>query len=248
MVATNYPPFLAQKNLKPFITKDLTLATTPVNFRIDTGPSAHGYSAELLPQVCEVYLKARDADVFLPSQTHIAEQADLLMRGFAHVGIIALIDEATGYQEVRDKQDLHSILDRYLSPRCAAYAKTFPDEFYKEIFRLKGWEWQGMQVNRPQVVGHYTNDIVYSRLAPGLLTQLELFNPKLGDGERGHKHYQHLTENVGYPGLIKHLSGAIAIMNTVTHHNPNRAWSECMRRIQRWRSKGQYNLRLGVTR
>ena len=73
-----------------------------------------------------------------------------------------------------------------------------------------------MQVDRPQVVGHYTNEIVYARLAPGLLRQLERFNPKMEDGDRDHRYYQHLTENVGYPELVKHLSGAIAIMHTVT--------------------------------
>ena len=223
------------------------MVTTPVKFK---GPSAgkvvYGYDSGILPLACSVYLEAREAGALLPSQEHIAKQAEALVRGFAHVGIIALIDEATKYQEVRDRKTLEDILEKYLSPRCAAYAKTFPDEFYKEIFRLKGWEWQGMNINRPQVVGHYTNYIVYARLAPGLLKQLDLFNLKMGDGERGHKHYQHMTENVGYPELVKHLSGAIAIMNTVTHNNPKRTWDEFMRRIQRWRPKTNTNLDLNL--
>ena len=103
-----------------------------------------------------------------------------------------------------------------------------------------------MQVNRPQVVGHYTNEIVYARLAPGLLRQWERFNPKMEDGDRDHRYYQHLTENVGYPELVKHLSGAIAIMHTVTPHDPKRAWAECMRRIQRWWPKINTNLDLDL--
>ncbi|MCY4641746.1 MAG: P63C domain-containing protein [Gammaproteobacteria bacterium] len=63
-------------------------------------------------------------------------------------------------------------MDRYLTSTRAAWAKTFPDEFYKEIFRLKGWKWQGMNINRPQVVGHYTNDIVYARLASASVSSL----------------------------------------------------------------------------
>ena len=105
----NLPPFLAKKNLKPFINKELTLATTPVKFRIDTGPVACGYEAEILPQVCNVYLAAREAGALLPSQQHIAQQAEILIRGFAHVGIIALVHEATGYQEIRDRQALADI-------------------------------------------------------------------------------------------------------------------------------------------
>ena len=77
----------------------------------------------------------------------------MLTRGLAHIGIIALVDEATGYQEVRDKLALQAILDAYLRKELAAWAKRFPDEFYREMFRLKGWQWQGMSVNRPQIVG-----------------------------------------------------------------------------------------------
>ncbi len=227
------PPFLAQKNLKPFINKDITLVTTPVKFRIDTGPVAYGYEAQILPKVCNVYLEAREAGALLPSQEHIAKQAELLIRGFAHVGIIALVHEATGYQEVRDRKALEQILEEYLRPYTARWAKRFPDEFYKEIFRLQGWEWEGMHVNRPQVVGKYTNDLVYSRLAAGLLERLEKLNPKNDKGERSTRHHQWLTEHYGVPELHEHIVGVIAVMRTVTHHDPNRAWAEFMRRLQR---------------
>ncbi len=239
------PPFLAQNNLKPFISKDLMMATSVVQFWFEKH-LIFGYSAEILPGVSEVYLKARDANALYQSQTHIAEQAEILLRGFAHVGIAALVDEATNYQEIRDKATLQAILDRYLTPTRAAWAKAFPDEFYKEIFRLKGWAWQGMNINRPQVVGYYTNDIVYARLAPGLLGQLELFNPRMESGEREGKHHQHLTREVGYLELMQHLHGAIAIMNTVTHHDPERAWSEFKRRLQRWRPRINTNLDLDL--
>ena len=173
---------------------------------------------------------------------HIAERAEVLVRGFAHVGIIALVDEATGYQKVRDRKALEDILDEYLLPFQARWAKRFPDEFYKELFRLKGWQWQGMQVNRPQVVGHYTNDIVYERLTPGLLEQLQLRNPKDDRGERKHKHHQWLTYDFGQPELYTHLVGAIAIMSTATFNDPQRAWPEFKRRLQRWRPRINTNL------
>lgn len=37
----------------------------------------------------------------LPSQRHIADRAETLIRGLATVGIFALVDEATGYQKIR---------------------------------------------------------------------------------------------------------------------------------------------------
>lgn len=228
------PPFLYQNNLKPFISKELLMVTNPLKFRAPSaGKIVYGYRAEIMPMVCEVYLSARDEGALLASQEHIAKQAEILMRAFAHVGIIALIDEATGYQDIRDRHELDDILDKYLRPYQARWAKRFPDEFYKEIFRLKGWEWQGMKVNRPQVIGHYTNDIVYMRIAPGLLSELQRLNPANASGGREYKHHQWLTDDFGQPELYTHLVGVVAVMKTVTLNHPKQAWDEFMRRLQR---------------
>ena len=64
---------------------------------------AYGLKADLFPKICDVYLRARDADALAPSQKEIAVAADILMRGLAEVGITALVDEATGYQEDKEK-------------------------------------------------------------------------------------------------------------------------------------------------
>ncbi len=237
------PPFLSQNNLKPFITKELVVATNPVRFLFEKN-LVYGYLAEILPGVCEVYFSARDEGKLLQSQKHIAEQADILMRAFSHVGIIALVDEATQYQEIRDKKTLQDILDKYLRPYQASWAKRFPDEFYKQIFRLKGWQWQGMQINRPQVVGHYTNDIVYARIAPGLLDELQKLNPKTEGEEREHKNHHFLTDDFGQPELYTHLIGVTAIMKTVTYNDPKAAWAEFQRRLQRAYPKKNTNFDL----
>jgi hypothetical protein len=93
----------------------------------------------------------------------------------------------------------------------AAWAKRFPDEFYRQIFRLRGWEWKGMRVNRPQVVANYTKDIVYARLTHGILKELEVRNP-IEDGHRKAKHHQWLTEDIGHPALAQHLYAVIGLM------------------------------------
>ena len=241
----NLPVFLSQKNLKPFISNELMMSTTPVLFQSPSaGKIAYGYLAELLPQVCDVYIEARDAGVLLPSQIHIAERAEILRRGLAHVAIIALVDEATGYQAVRRRRALEAILEKYLRPYQSRWAKRFPDDFYMEIFRLRGWEWQGMQVNRPQAVAQYTNDIIYRRIAPGLLSELQHLNPITESGERKHKHHQWLTGDFGQPDLYTHLHGVMAIMRTVRHSNPKRAWDEFMRRLQRAYPKKNTNFDL----
>ncbi len=221
------PAFMAAKNLNSFISNELATSTTPIIFRTARGALAYGYRADLMPKVCQIYLEARDAGVLFPSQLHIAQKADILMRGLAHVGIIALVDEATGYQEVRDRIALQAILAKYISKELLPWTKRFPDEFYTEMFRLKGWQWQGMKINRPSVVGHYTNDLVYERLAPGVLPELQRLNPPGDLGRRKHRHHQWLTEDIGHPALAKHLMGVIALMRASS------SWERLMRLIKR---------------
>lgn len=208
------PFFLQAEQLSPFISDDLRQSTTPIIFISKTGKRTVGYDAELLPMVCEVYLKFRDSfNGKVPERyKHIVAACDTLMRGLARVGIIALIDEATGYQEVRDRQALQAILDMYLRKELAAWAKRFPDEFYRHIFRLRGWEWKGMAINRPHAVANYTRDIVYARLAPRILEELEARNPTDERGRRKAKHHQWLTEDVGHPALAQHLHAVMGLM------------------------------------
>jgi len=211
---TDLPNFLDILALKSFIDEDLRSVLNPVEYLSKSGKRKNGYPAELLPKVCDVYLNARDAHALDANPNHLAaaKAADMIMRGLAHVGIIALVDEATGYQEIRDRQELQKYLDTFLRKEYAKWAKRFPDEFYKELFRLKGWQWKGMKVNRPSVVGHYTKDIVYSRLAPGVLKELESRNPPDDSGRRKVKHHQFLSEDVGHPVLYAHIIGTLAIM------------------------------------
>lgn len=206
------PPFLAAANLKPLIDKEITRSTTPIEFLSPTGARVFGYPAELLPEVCRVYLSARDEKLLLASQVHIAERADMLVRALASIGIVALVDEATGYQEVRDKKALSALLDKYLLQEFAKWAKRFPDSFYREMFRLRSWIYPSVSGGKPSVVGKYTMDIVYQRLAPGLVKELETRNPKEEGGRRKATHHQWLSEDVGHPALSEHIHAVTGLM------------------------------------
>jgi len=206
------PLFLATKNLEPFIDNDLRDGPLKPIVYEDEGKFEQGYDAILLPAVCEIWLRARDAGVLQSQQLGKAKAAEVLMRSLAKVGITALVDEATGYQEVRNKEALQALLDAFLLKELAAWAKRFPDEFYKEIFRLRGWAWNKLSVKRPVLVGRLTNDIVYERLAPGVLAELENRNPKDDRGIRKSRHHQWLTEDVGHPALAQHIHAIIGLM------------------------------------
>lgn len=206
--------FATQGRLSSFISSDLVERTAePIRFRTARGALAYGYEATILHDLCEVVLDARDAGVLQKQQMHIAKQCETLVRGFARVGIIALVDEATGYQYERDRDELHRILEAYLSEERLAWAKRFPDEFYKQIYRLKDWKWPPAGRAKPPLLGHITNDIVYDRLPPGVLTELRKRNPTKDDTKRRKwKHHQFLSADFGQPDLRDHLLQVIAVM------------------------------------
>src|SRR5579872_693718 len=107
--------FAATKSINPFIPEHLrSVITQPIRFK-SKGQLAYGYEATILPELCEAVLSARDANKLNYQQEHIAKQCDILVRAFARVGIIALVHEATGYQEIRDREALQEILKRYIS-------------------------------------------------------------------------------------------------------------------------------------
>jgi hypothetical protein len=206
--------FAAGKGLEPHISAELfNLITGPIKFRIP-GKSAiaYGYEATILAEICEAVLKARADGRLQKQQEHIARQCEILVRGFARVGIIALVDEATGYQEARDRDALHRILEAYISKELLPWTKRFPDEFYAQLFRLMGWQYSPLSVKRPQYVGKLTNEIVYDRLPDGVLEELRNKNPVIKDGRRAHKHHQFLTVDIGNPHLERHLAVVTALM------------------------------------
>jgi P63C domain len=217
----NMPAFLTAKNLKPFISKELEVTSSQIEFRAVTGVKAFGYPAELLPTVCDVFLKARDGGKLAHNQQHIAVRAEALRHGLANIGIVALVDEATGYQEIRPRDALQAYLDMILRRELAAWSKRFPDEFYQNIYTLKGWTWPGMGKNRFSVVAKYTLDLIYDRLAPGVGEELEQRSPKDEKGRRKNKLHQWLNDDYGHPMLAQHLHAIImfqrlAIKNGLT--------------------------------
>lgn len=206
------PPFLSAENLQPYISGELRQAAGPIPFRLPAGQNAWGYPAELLPQVCEVYLKARESKVHVRSQEATIAACEVLVRGLAQVGIIALIDEATGYQNSRAADALARILEAFIAKELQPWIRTFPPEFYRELFRLRDLEFPDGTVKRPQYFGVLTNDIVYARLAPGVLSELKKGVPRNEDGRPTAKYFQKLTSNIGYPKLREHLGAVLAVM------------------------------------
>lgn len=198
--------------LREFVPAEVIAALkNPIRFVHGAGGGvAYGYPATILAEICDAILASRRADRLPPRQSKIAEQAEILVRGFARVGIIALVDEATGYQKDRAKDALAEILEAFVAKELQPYVRTFPVDYYEQLFRLRGLPYPPENAKyRPQYFGLLTNDIVYKRLAPGLLAELKKENAK--DAKKGRLH-QRLTTDTGHPKLREHLASAVTIM------------------------------------
>jgi P63C domain-containing protein len=218
------PFFLSAKALKPFISEDLEQSTTPIFYKSENGGKGVGYDARLLPMVADVYLKFRDHCLETKGEVpknyeHIIKASDILIRGLANVGIIALVDEATGYQRDRASSALAEILEQFIAKELQAWVKTFPDEYYEQMFRLRGLSFPKETVKKPQYFGHLTNDVIYKRLAPAVLEELKHSTPKDSKGRRKHKFFQMLTPELGHPKLREHMSSVITIMKLSDHYD-----------------------------
>jgi hypothetical protein len=205
------PRFMGLSGLKPFIHKDFMARAQPVEFLPShKGRSAFGINATILPEICGIVLEARDAGTLSQQHAHLARQADLLMRGLATVGIIALVDEATGYQKDRARDALAQILEKFVAKELQPWVKTFPADYYEHLFRLYGIPFPPEKPQwRPQFFGKITNDVIYDRLAPELLPELKKSANK---AEKRGKLHQWLTNDIGHPKLREHLASIVTLL------------------------------------
>ncbi|WP_289258911.1 P63C domain-containing protein [Campylobacter sp.] len=191
------PAFMDAKNLQSLISSDLQCLIKRVPYLDKNGKEKEGYKADILPLVADLYLKARDAGVLVTTQIDTAKKAEMLIRSLARVGITALVDEATGYQYERERDELQKILKAYISEELLKWEKRFPDDFYKEIFRLNGWDFTVSGIKkRPGVIGKWTNTLIYNELPTGILQELKENTPKHA------RYHQRLTPDIGQPNLM----------------------------------------------
>ena len=212
LVGGPLPLFLASKALQPFIHQVFDgVDLSPVEYN-DNGKIGFGFDASILPKVCEVWLMAAENKKLQPSQQGRAKKAEILVRGLARVGIVALVDEATGYQKDREKDALAKILEAFVAKEIQPYLKTFPTDYYEQLFRLYGYEFPPKDKRpqwRPIFFGRITNEVVYNRLAPEILPELKKSASK---AEKKSKLFQWLTSDIGHPKLREHLASIVSIL------------------------------------
>jgi len=206
------PAFMDAKNLQPLINKDLKGLIKKIEYKDKKGIIKNGFNALILPEVADLYLTAREQGVISSKQQlDTAYKAEILLRGLSRVGIIALVDEATGYQYKRDKDDLQVILGAYISEEVAKWQLTFTEDFYEQIFRLWKQTYNKQKQKRPAFFGTLTNKYIYEPIKDGVV--LDSIKQKASDGDNKAKFHQYLTKEVGREHLKRQIIEVTALMS-----------------------------------
>lgn len=209
-IQNDVPVFVAPSQLQPYISPELRALMKPIDY-VDGNRVVRGYDAAILVEVCYAWLNAYDAGALIASQIDRAAKAGILIRALAKTGIMSLVDEATGYQAERPKDAVQAYLEMVVRQELAVWVKKFPDEFYENIYKLKGWTWGGMGKNRYGVVANYTMNLIYDRLGPGIADELIRKTPIGDSGRRPNLLHQWLTDDIGDPMLATHMHTIIML-------------------------------------
>lgn len=209
----NMPAFIDANNVQPFINEELRAVLKQIDYTTINGGESNGYDANILPLMCKMYLDAREAKVLKTNQLPLARASEILLLGLSKVGITALVDEATGYQYEREKDELQLVLKAYINEELLKWQKMFPDSFYYEIFRLNKWDYTMSGIRkRPGIIGKWTNELIYKQLPKGVLDELKKSTPKSDAGNYTSRFFQSLTPNIGHPALTAQIYKVIGIM------------------------------------
>ena len=210
--AGNLGEYLSVQGLNDHINKDLALVGSK-DFHIPgTQFRGRGITAEQFEAILTGYVKALHAGSLTTArQREIATMCAILSTAFLKIGIIAQIDEATGYQYVRAEDALQIKLRAFVAEELRDWEKTFPDELWEQFGRLT--HWKGSLNQRPKWWGHLVIELIYNALDPDVAKYLKENKPKPVHGKNYH---QWLTQDFGLKSLISHIYEIIGIAKTCT--------------------------------
>lgn len=224
--------YLNADNLRPYLPikfQGKTMEQIAIIFK-HKNKVAHGFEGEDLIDICSMYLNARKADALYDSQLHLAEKAEIIISAFAKLGITAAIDEVTGFS--KEKDEYQNLLKKYIAEELQPWIKTFGDDYYREIYRLKNWNFDRYLIegkNHPWEVARITNRIIYEKLPDGVLEELKKKSPVNEKGYRKNRYFRFLTPHTGYVHLLKHLGYIQAILEKF----PSGSWSQALHEIDK---------------
>jgi hypothetical protein len=208
---TDLPNFIGAKNLQPFIRPKLMEQLKGIEF-YDGNRKLSGYHANVLVEVCKVYMEARTAEALTPNQLPIAQICETLMFAFAEVGITALIYEQLGFEKFKNPDAFRILIESYLSEEIRKWSKEFPDEFFWQMDRIYGNE-RTTSRNRPMYYAKFIRKYIYDPIQNGeVLKKLDKKIPKNSKGQKTKRLHSAASEHIGLPAIKSQILQTLGVL------------------------------------
>jgi hypothetical protein len=209
---------MGRKSLGSVITGSLReKLDNPVIFKPLSGDPAHGYEGIFVIELCDAIWEAGRAGKLHPNQEFLSKQSEIIVRSSAKVGIIALIDEATGYIKDKQKEEYRELFKEFIRSECREWEKEFPDQFFEMLYRMYNLKRNKDKTRHPQFFGKFIRKYIYSPLANSkgaILEMLDEKNPVVyKSGGRKFKMFTFLSDEIGLPSFRAHMWQIIGIGN-----------------------------------
>jgi hypothetical protein len=188
----------------------------PIEFNPLSGDPAHGYSAEVFIEVCDAIIDAARRNLLTSAQQFLGIQAEFIVRSAAKIGIIGLIDEATGFIADKRREEYRELWDQFLREEFRTWEAEFPERLFDSMYRLYGLKrLDPKSFKHPRFFSKFIRKYIYAPLANSngaILAELEAKNPVVySNGGRRYKMFQFLSDELGMPALKAHLWQVVGI-------------------------------------
>lgn len=208
----NLESYLVVEGLKGYVSEGFRDQMIEFNVPGTSAPNTRtrGISAETFVEICQAYVAAFEGGALQTErQKAIAIKAAMFLAACAKVGLIAMIDEATGYQYERPVDALQFKLRLFLAEEMRKWEKTFPDQLWEQFGRLT--KWKGSIHSRPKYWGQLVMQLIYEYLDPDVAQWLRDNAPRPMHGKNYH---QWLNDQYGLKKLIEHIWKVVGIAST----------------------------------
>jgi hypothetical protein len=194
--------YIRVSSLQGYLPEDFTANMIEFTLEGVTTKTVRGITAESFCDLCTAYVRALENGALQSDrQREIAAHAGIFLAAAAKVGLLALIDEATGYQYDRAEDALRFKLKVFLEDEMRKWEKTFPDQLWTEFGRLTNWK-GAVNSQRPKYWGKLVMELVYDYLDPDVAQWLRENAPQPRGGQNYH---QWLSGQYGLKRLTEHL-------------------------------------------
>ena len=207
---------LSRKTLGSMIPEELRLKIeNHIVFKPLSGDPAHGYEASVLIDLCGALM---DAEPYLPpSQKFLARQAEIIIRAAAKVGIVALVDEATGFIDDKRREEYRELWTQFVRDEARKWEQPeFPEALFEIFYKTYGLKRINPDSSKhPKFFAKLIRKYIYQPLLNSNGAILELLDEKnpvvYANGGRRYKLWQFLTEEVGLPAVRAQIWQVVGI-------------------------------------